>query len=407
METIHQLIGRELPLDDVNRALKSFVMGFRPPVVGAMHITCADESEKECVDSFQSRFVQSLLPTLKLAQQSSFRLANLGARYEWGAVRIAEDHYATPESQDSFKVLLVKVNSHVSVESTPEGLVFGKMDRYKTSSEYCGALHATMKGSHQRFVGRIREVFGSEGKDRLKILLDPEKVDPTFRALFAAAAMARLQSRRVALDIQDHKPASPTLYFVLPCVTLNRKNADSEILCGVYTSDRRDAHPVDEYYGFGDDPSKYQLGEEWGKLLLHEGTEIEVRPARDHRALVLHEYERRFRNVGKQDDRLDEALVEAAQKKKADPQTKKVILKTLLRLLADLNPISASLFLFAEGVADIQHIFRVQRLAKEMAGDEEARKILDSVHAQVDGMPSEKAQRIIEILTAEFGTARG
>ena len=404
METIHKLVGRELDSDELNHALKSFAQGYRAPVVGAMHLTCADESERECVDSFQGTFVQSLLPNLKLAHQSAFRLATLGAHYEWGAVRIAEAHYATPKTRDSFKVLAVKVNSHVSVDKTPEGLVFGKMLRYQARSQYCGALHAMMEGGNQPFVPRLKEVFSSEGKDRLAILLDPDRVNPQFRALYAAAVMARLQARNVVVDIQDHQPLTPTLYFVIPCINLNRRDRDTEILCGVYTSDRRDESSVDEYCGFGDDPSKFELSEEWGKLRLHEGGTPDVRPARDHRELVRHEWERRYRDSAKRDQRLDQAFQEAVHEKATSPQAKKILLKTILRLLADLNPISASLFLFAEGVVGVHNFIRAQRISKELAGDEDAKQILDNIHGQVDAMGPEKAQRIIALLARQYGS---
>ena len=32
------------------------------------------------------------------------RTANLGARYEWGTIRIAEHHFATPETYDGFTI---------------------------------------------------------------------------------------------------------------------------------------------------------------------------------------------------------------------------------------------------------------------------------------------------------------
>jgi len=95
MDTIRQLIGTEQDLEQVTRQLRFFVEGLRTPVVGALHVTCSDESEHECIEAFQRGFVDAVLPELKLWSRSPFRSSNLGGRYEWGAVRVAEQHYAT------------------------------------------------------------------------------------------------------------------------------------------------------------------------------------------------------------------------------------------------------------------------------------------------------------------------
>ena len=106
MQHLYDMIGVEQPLTAISRGLKQYARGFRAPIVGAMHVTCSDESERECVDVFQDSFVQEMLPELKFHSHSAFRTANLGGRYEWGAVRIAEQHFATPDTQGAFKVLV-------------------------------------------------------------------------------------------------------------------------------------------------------------------------------------------------------------------------------------------------------------------------------------------------------------
>ena len=66
--------------------------------------------------------------------------------------------------------------------------------------------------------------------------------------------MARLQARAAAVDAQDHKPATPTVYVIAPAVTLNTMEADDELLCGLYLIDRRKGKRDDVYRGLGDDP---------------------------------------------------------------------------------------------------------------------------------------------------------
>ena len=167
MDRLSGMIGRENDLDDVARALYEFARKQGMPVVGAMHLTCADESELECIKSFQQGFVQYLLPKMKFAHESAFRLANLGGRYEWGAIQIAEDHFSTPKANESYKLLVVKVNSHVAVEWRDAAETFGTLIRYDCESTCCGALAALLSGAHAPFLDDLRDVFSSEGKDRV------------------------------------------------------------------------------------------------------------------------------------------------------------------------------------------------------------------------------------------------
>ncbi len=404
LETLKSIVGKELPCDDLNRHLKAYVQEFRAPVVGALRITCADESENECVQSFQSVIAQPLLPSLKLARQAPFRIANLGGRYEWGSVQIAENHFATPKTKSSFKVLLVKINSHVCVHKTPDGPVFGKMDRYKTTSEYCGALHALMRGGTRPFIEDLKETFASEGLDRVALLNDPDKVEPRYRPLFAALANARLQARKAVMEIQDYEADTPTFYLIAPTVTLNRKSDDHEILCGFYTADDRQPGPPEaQYYGLGDDPRRYRLTLEWGSIEVTEDGIDAPRKARDHRELIREQLEQAKERRKDYQHAVNQAIKEVKQTQHWNPKSSKKMLKVLLRLLADINPVSASLFLFAESVADIRHVFQAHEIAKDMENDEEAKAMLAQIQAEVDHMPKEKAERIIHLLANEYG----
>lgn len=272
-DRIRKLLGVEHGLDEVTRGLRDYVQRMRPAAVGAMHIACADESEYECVDSFQRGFVNHLLPALKFACRAPFRLSNLGARYERGALPVAEHHYATPETRDAFKVLLIKVNSHVAVDGAGSEACFGRMQRYDTESTACGALHALMDGKSLPALEELRALFASGGRDRLGLLLDPDSVPKQHRSLFVALVNARLQSRRVEQEIKEHGAHSPTVYVVASCVTLNRAERDTELLCGVYTADLRDGGPEPTYVGLGDDPTRYRVADEYGVLRVTEVTE--------------------------------------------------------------------------------------------------------------------------------------
>ena len=170
MHLLSELLGVESGLEEISAALRRQTQREHPPVVGAVQVNCSDESERECLEAFQKTFVECLLPELKFWSKSPFRCCNLGGRYEWGAVRIAEQHFALPESGESFMAMVVKINSHVSVRQTPEGFVFGPMDRYRTESAACGALHALLEGTTQPFTHELSEAFTSEGHDLTDML---------------------------------------------------------------------------------------------------------------------------------------------------------------------------------------------------------------------------------------------
>jgi hypothetical protein len=209
MDRLHELVGVEDSVTGVTQAIHLAAVADHPPVVGAVHVSCADESENECVTAFQHGFVQHLLPPLKFAQRSAFRIANLGGRYEWGGIRIAEQHYAAAKI-GAHKLMVVKINSHVGIEHDRDRYRFGVLKRYEGHSPCCGALCGLLEGKHTPAIGRLGEILQSEGKDRVATLLDEGAVDSANRSLFAAIVSARLQARKVVLDIQDYAPVSPS-----------------------------------------------------------------------------------------------------------------------------------------------------------------------------------------------------
>jgi hypothetical protein len=267
-DKLRAMLGREHGLDDVNLAVRDYIAGLDPPVVGALHVTCADESEFECVESFQRWIAEPLLPRLHFAQTAPFRLANLGGRYEYGALRFAEAHFATPESRETFKVMIVKISAHVAVTGFGAEARFGQMDRYGIESRACGALHGLLAGAHGTFIDDLCAAFKTGHKDRLRTLLDQKQVEPAQRTFLAAVVNAVLQAARASADIEGHAPASPTLYLVPACVTLNRRDRDTEFFCGIHVCDRRGPKCDVRYNGLGDDPAQYRLEHDQGRLRL-------------------------------------------------------------------------------------------------------------------------------------------
>lgn len=259
MHQLQDLIGKECDLSQVNGALRRLVQSLRAPVVGGYQVTCSDEAEWECAEAFQRLFVTGLLPTLKYDRRAPFRSVNLGGRYEWGAVAVAEEHFAVPRTEGSFKLLVVKINAHTGVRQGPQGPEYGRLHRYQRDSACCGALAEVLAGAHVPAVQELAETFGAGGRDRLAVLRNPEIVPPPLRALLAAIVSARLQAQRVLDDIAQSPPHTPTVFLVLPCVTINRPDPDTEILVGEGGVDWTGARPTVKYHGLGDNPAALRV----------------------------------------------------------------------------------------------------------------------------------------------------
>ena len=365
MKNLTSLIGREQPLDKVCIELKNLAIDLAPSIVGAQHVTCSDETERECLDMFSDVFVKPLLPTLKLAQQAAFRTANLGASYEWGSVRIAEHHFATGETERSYKLIVVKINAHTSKDMTPTGPRYGRLDRYNEQSDCCGALFALMRGDTLPSIEKIREVFEWEDMDRVGALRDPERVPEENRGLVAAILQARLQARVAMADIMDHTPRTPTLYLVLPCVTVNIPELDKELLCGVYRADFRTPERSCTYVGLGDDPDRFEIKHDGDRLEVSAPEIGEVRPCRDHRQVPLsHWLEHGFVEPALEEGWALEGDAEAAKK---------------LTSIFDRAPVEGALRLFSEGLVPIHYVFSADRIARDPEAVDEATLFYDEL----------------------------
>ena len=400
MENLARLYGHERSLEETSQVLHFAVRSLAPHRVGAMHVTCADEAEIENIRAFERGFVQFTLPSLKSGLQSPFTLANLGARYEWGSVRVAENHFTDDLDDEARPLLLVKINAHCGCESAPDGgVVLGHRHRYGHDTLCCGLLAALMQGSDIPAAQEVRALFASEGVDRLGMI--GSQVDPSLRPLVAAIVSARLQARAAMLDIADHAASTRTAFLVLACVSLNRPGPDTELLVGSYLLDARtDAHSI-VYRGLGDDPSDYRVRVEDGRFRVFDDHVDVQRCARDHRALVRRVFLERHA------DRLRGTLraphfepLRRDATARHDASAARRLLRASVPLLAETDPVPAAVLFFAEGAAGVHHVFDVHRLARGEAGVDAARRVLRDVHSRVDRLPPGRATALVSSLAA-------
>ena len=400
---LYELIGAELPQTEVERRLRAYVQGEDPPVVGALHLCCSDEAEYEVSGVFQRDFVRSLLPPLHFDERAPFRTVTLGARYEWGSARVAEDHFAAARGAEDWKLLVLKLNAHVAVDELPGRPPFGWLSRFGKESACCGALHAFLAGQRVPFAQELAETFAWEGVDRLgELRAAPEEE----RLLLAAICQARLQARRAMLDVQDYRPRTPTVTLIVPCVSFNRRHHDSELVVGLYVCDRRSAEGHDEYCGLGDRPSAYRVLREGAALRVEDPDFSRPRLARDHRRLAS-EHGRRLieERPPRIDARLERALDEARGVGSAGHAVSRMALRGLLTAAAELSPVPAALALFGEGALAIHHSTRVHRLMREARCDPVARHMLEELSADLDRLDPERVQHLLDLLVEHYRPA--
>ena len=410
MRELYDLVGHERSLPEVAQTIHDWAQTQRAAEVGALHVTCSDESERECIEALQRGFTDHLLPPLKFARRSAFQLSNLGGRYEWGAAPLAEDHFLSERSRQGHTLLVAKLNAHVAFEDLPDssaapGFRLGVWDRYGRDSTSCGALNALVAGKRSPILDDLREAFESEGRDRLKALRDTQSVDVLFRPLAAAVVSARLQARKAVLDLQDRTPDQPTYWIILPCVTVNRHAEDTEIVCGVYAVDGRDGERKVTYSGLGDDPAAYRIERVDDHFTVTDAQVGITRNGRDHRQMVptgvtpLPDHTRNLLL-----ERLSPMRLGVDGEANQGHHHAQTLLKRVLPIYAETAPVEAAALAFTHGVAAIHHAYTVHALADPQTGEALARLMLEEVCDQVDQLDDRQAALLVGFLMRDAGS---
>lgn len=302
-------------------------------------------------------------------------------------------------------MLVAKLNAHVAFEDIPNAVAatalfrMGVWKRYGRDSTSCGALNALVANKRSPFLDDLRETFESEGRDRLDALRDNQRVNPLFRPLAAAIVSARLQARKLVLDLQDHAPAQSTYWIVLPCVTVNRHAQDTEIVCGIYAIDSRDGERKVTYSGLGDDAAVYRIEHADDRLTVTDDHVGITRSARDHRKMVqsfvpsLPHDTRDFLNA-----RLNQACQDNQNNSDQRDHQVRRLLKRVLRIHAEVAPVAAAALVFIHGIAPIHHASTIHTLSDPKIAETRARLILDEVYDQIGDLDERTTERLLELL---------
>src|SRR5689334_12211543 len=134
-------IGKESSLGLVHGSVLRAAHSIRPVVEsGAMLAACSDEFNGEVRAAFALDVARMLTAPNIPGTRRVFSVSNLGGRIEPGAVALANLHFTADSAKEGEKLLLIEIASHVGRRETPNGSVWGELDRFGTVSPCCGAL---------------------------------------------------------------------------------------------------------------------------------------------------------------------------------------------------------------------------------------------------------------------------
>jgi hypothetical protein len=102
------------------------------------------------------------------------------------------------------------------------------------------------------------------------------------------------------------------------------------------------------------------------------------------------------------DERLERVVRDVRRNRHRDHHHARTLLRIALPVLAEIAPVPMALLAFAQGAAGVHHAFRIHRIAGEMEGTEEARRLLDEIHDRIDQMEGERAEALLDLLVEEY-----
>ena len=146
---------------------------------------------------------------------------------------------------------------------------YGWLERYGVESPCCGAIAGAVDEEPVAST-QLRKLLHSGGVNRLQALRDRYVVPPHTRALLTAIVNAQIQSLLLAVNLREHRPQGPTIFLVLPCVTINRNGPDTELVVGRFAVDATGATLSTRYQGLDNDPARYRVRYEHGRLHVND-----------------------------------------------------------------------------------------------------------------------------------------
>ena len=268
---------------------------------------------------------------------------------------------------------------------------------------------------NQPFIHELELLFHSENVDRLGMLRDEAKVPTPYRHLLASIVNTRLQAREAMLDVAEasrrNPGQAPSELLVVSSVTLNRHDADNQLLVGFYSGVRDDSEPCGlqvTWTGLPGDPAALQINHRSSTLVVTSDAPRTrwARGPQEHRNLPLAHL--RSGAHGPAPAEVHSAVDDAVKAIQADLANQKspaakLALTGAAVVIGELMPVAGLALLFSSGAISMHHAWQVHRVTSGRASVDEARALFEEVTGNMNGLSESEAQQVIDRLAEQLG----
>ncbi len=415
---LERLLGVEVSLDVFHGTLRRAAQAMHPRgEVGTMLVTCSDEFLGEVRTAFARDVARPLTALQMIGSRGTFAVANLGGRFEPGALALADEHFSGGSRPDSARRLVVELVAHVGRLRQDHSSTHGLVDRFGKASPCCGALtllleapEATAAVRHPWF-DQLSAFFGPARLSQLR-------ADPSpWRLVRAAIVHAVLQGESAMADLLRDPPDGPAHILLACVVAINQPGTDGALLASVQRMHFDGTHMhLEHAAALRSSPEALDISSQAGRLLVsfaEQHDQPRVVPVARTRAEVhedLHALTAGLERLAQPHERakvhehLTRIQRQVAHAKKK-PSTWRIYSRPLLRgLVQGLSIVAPELGLAAfalQAGTDAVKAQHVRKLLREGPKRDQARQVLHQLEAELQQLSHREAQEVLDVLVAE------
>jgi hypothetical protein len=416
LDELERMTGCAVPLDAFHGCVRRATQVLRDATShGVVLVTCSDEYQGEIRGAFERDVARPLMAAVTTGSRRTFAVSNLGGRVEPGALKLAEEHFSSKSR--GTKSLVIEIAGHCGVLPQAHGRLYGKLDRFGSTSDCCGAL-ALLISNHS-----AASVVRHPWFDQLTLFFGPERLAwlradaSPMRMLSAAIVHAVLQGETAIVDVLREPPPTPTHVLIFVGVVLNQPGTDEVVPVGLHHlhSDGSEVRVV-RGTSLRSSPSALRYGDYGGRLRVScdEGLEsstprrVEVRAKRQVAQLLrpLHSpadelAKARAALVKEHVERTRRQVEHLRRRPNAWRVYARPILRGAVQALSMIAPEVGLAAMLLQSGHDAARAAHLEKLLKHGPASEEARTVLKRIEAEIQQLGHRDAQDVLEILVSE------
>ncbi len=408
---LERSLGVEVALDVFHGTLRRAAQGLHERAeCGTMLVTCSDEFMGEVRGAFARDVARPLTAQQMIGSRGTYAVANLGGRFEPGAIALADEHFARRPGSHAPQTLLIELATHVGRRRKGHESAYGEIDRFGRVSACCGALARLLEAPPE--TAAVKHPWF----DQLSAFFGPARLEAlrgdhaSMRLTKAAIVHAVLQAESAIADLMREPPLQPRDVLLVGIVAVNQPGVDGALPVAVHhlRFDGEWLH-MESGAALRSTPAALEVEERGGRLAVR-SLEEASRPSGAVSVARLHEVSAALPPL--QEPRERAALQRRLQRVRQDVTRAKrhpgawrararPLLRGLVQGLSIVTPeVGLAVFALQAG-ADAVKAEHVRKLLREGPRREEARETLRHVEAQLQQLSHAEAQDILDVLVAE------